>query len=224
MFVFDQEQKNKPTSVDVDIFYKWRSRRVIIVAPVKSVQQSFLCYHQDEYVFLLFSGAFAQHRTNPHLLTMAGWGQIHWLLYMQLVISDWEVARVPVIPCCPVSSRCTSCCNRWASSHQWWAGLSPQTTRYPDHQGWAASPQQFRCGPGRNDQPRNNPGRRSTAAWWWNSVRCTFAERNNRRSNWTHIQSRNKCVYYTLRRRRTSGWWWLCDVNKFRTLSQCNKL
>lgn len=71
-----------------------------------------------------------------------------------------------------LSSRCTSCCSRWASDRRWWARSGPRTTRFPGLPGWAASPRPCPCGPGRSGRRQSSPGRRSTAAWWWSSVLC----------------------------------------------------
>lgn len=89
----------------------------------------------------------------------------------------WPLANVCIsgstATCGALSSRCTSCCSRWASGHQWWAGWGPRTTRCPGLPGWVASPPRFPCGPNRSGQPRSSPGRRSRAAWWWSSGPCT---------------------------------------------------
>lgn len=105
---------------------------------------------------------------------------------IELKTSGWEEPRQPPPPPSPeswslsamaLSSRCTSCCNRWASGHRWWAGSGPQTTKCPGLPGWAASPRRCQCGPGRSDPPQSNPGRRSRATWWWSSGQCTCARR-----------------------------------------------
>lgn len=73
-----------------------------------------------------------------------------------------------------LSRRYTSCCCHWAWGLRWWGGWGPRTTRCQGLLGSAACPRLCLYAPGRTCPLQSNPGRTSTAGWWWNSGQCIW--------------------------------------------------